>query len=67
MEIKTKEKKKPLYLEEIEAKELGRLIEEDKLADIEDEKLGNQIKGAILGGVTEPELDEILGGEWSES
>lgn len=23
------------------------------------------IKGAILGGVTEPELDEILGGEWS--
>ena len=22
------------------------------------------IKGAILGGVTEPEFDEILGGEW---
>ena len=22
------------------------------------------ISGAILGGVTEPELDEILGGEW---
>ncbi len=25
---------------------------------------GHLIKGAILGGVTEPELDEILGGEW---
>ncbi|MCK4839757.1 MAG: redoxin domain-containing protein [Desulfobulbaceae bacterium] len=24
----------------------------------------HMIKGAILGGVTEPELDEILGGEW---
>ena len=25
---------------------------------------GHFIKGAILGGVTEPEFDEILGGEW---
>jgi peroxiredoxin len=25
---------------------------------------GHLIKGAILGGVTEAELDEILGGEW---
>ncbi|MEN8142816.1 MAG: redoxin domain-containing protein [Thermodesulfobacteriota bacterium] len=24
------------------------------------------IKGAILGGVTEPEFDEILGGEWQK-
>ena len=27
---------------------------------------GHLIKGAILGGVTEPEFDEILGGEWGK-
>ncbi|MGV7221289.1 MAG: flagellar basal body-associated FliL family protein [Nitrospinales bacterium] len=40
-------KKKPLYLQEIEARELGHLIEEDKLADIEEDKLGNRIRNAF--------------------
>ena len=37
-------KKKPLYLQEIEARELGHLIEEDELKDIEEDKLSNRIK-----------------------
>jgi len=42
MSDEIKEKKIPLYLQELEAKELGRLIEEDKLADEESERLSNQ-------------------------
>ena len=44
----TKKKEKPLYLQEIEARELGRLIEEDELADKEKDKLGARIKDAFL-------------------
>jgi len=44
MANETKEKKIPLYLQEIEARELGRLIEEDVQADIDDEKFGNRLK-----------------------
>jgi flagellar basal body-associated protein FliL len=43
----TKKKEKPLYLQEIEARELGRLIEEDELADKEKDKLVNRIKDAF--------------------
>jgi len=39
-----KGRKIPLYLEELEAKELGRLIEEDELADEESERLANRLK-----------------------
>ena len=41
---KIKGRKIPLYLEELQAKELGRLIEEDKIADEENEKLVNRPK-----------------------
>jgi len=47
MENEIKDRKIPLYLEELEAKELGRLIEEDIIADEESEKLGNRLKEAF--------------------
>lgn len=42
-----KGRKIPLYLEELEAKELDRLIDEDILADKESAKLGNRLKEAV--------------------
>ena len=47
MAIETKKSKKPLYLQEIEARELGRLIEEDEKAENEGDKFWNQIKDAF--------------------
>ncbi len=37
-------KKIPLYLQELEAKELGRLVEEDELADVESKRFSNRLK-----------------------
>ena len=37
-------KKIPLYLQELEAKELGRLVEEDELADAESKRFSNRLK-----------------------
>jgi flagellar basal body-associated protein FliL len=45
--IEPKKRKKPLYLQEIEARELGRLIEEDEIAEMEKNKLLNRILDAF--------------------
>lgn len=42
-----KDRKIPLYLQELEAKELDLLIDEDILADEESKKLGNRLKEAV--------------------
>jgi len=44
---KIKGRKIPLYLEELEAKELGLLIEEDKIADDESERFVNRLKESL--------------------